>query len=175
MTAGGGTTRIAVVHSCGCEVFHDIGGPPRTRKWQGEQRAKKPCQACRILVWQTNVHVDNATYAMLAEEHQLPVFSGSEKQVAWATTLRGQLLDSLPAKLAELNRIAERRGHPKLSVGPEGLAVIREVVLAETVASWWIMNRNSLGRELAARHPAQFVAAGELGKVARKLLLWAGS
>lgn len=170
-----GTTRLVVSHSCGHEVAHEFGGPPHTRTWQAKQRAKKPCQACRILTWQTEKAVDNATYAAIAQEQDLPDLVGTPKQVAWATTLRGALLDGLPVKLVELNRLADRRGHPRVEVPERGMALIRQVVLSETAAEWWINNQKFLGQQLVARHRSVFVGAGEVGQTARKLLMWAGS
>jgi hypothetical protein len=169
-----GRTRLAVFHSCGHEVFHEIGGPVHTRRWQAEQRAKKPCAACKLLAWQTDTAVDNATYAARAGEQDLPKLEGTDRQVAWAVTLRGQLLDSLPVKLVELNRLAEQRGHDRLQVSAAGMAAIRQVILSETSAAWWIENQKRLGQQLCARHRSVFVAAGADGPAARKLLLWAG-
>lgn len=159
-----------MLHACGHELLYDFGGPARTRKWQAEQRAKKPCAACKLLAWQTDVAVDNATYAALAAEQDLPELEGTDRQVLWAITL----LDQLPAKLVELNRLAERRGHDRVQVGEAGIEAIRQVILSETSAAWWIENRERLGQQLCARHRAAFVAAGADGPAARKLLLWAG-
>jgi len=73
-----------------------------------------------------------------------------------------------------LNRLADQRGHDRLQVTSAGIAAIRQVILSETSAAWWIENRAHLGRQLCARHRAAFVAAGADGPDARKLLLWAG-
>lgn len=167
-------TRFVVKHSCGDEVAHDIGGPAHTRQWQAQQRAKKPCPDCKTLAWKTDLAVDHATYAALAQEQELPDLQGTDRQVQWAVTLRGQLLDTLPSKLVELNKIAEQRGHPKLEVDADGFMLIRDIVITETSAPWWIENRQHLGQSLCGRHYAQFASAGRRGMVARKLLLWAG-
>jgi hypothetical protein len=169
-----GRTRLAVLHSCGHEVFHEIGGPPRTRRWQAEQRGQRPCADCKKLAWMTDTAVDNATFAAIADEQDLPKLEGTERQVVWATTLRGQLLDSLPVKLVELNKLAGKRGHDTIAVDGAGIAVIRRVILSETSAPWWIENRKQLGQKLCARHRSAFVASGAQGQAARRLLLWAG-
>ena len=168
-----GRTRLVVFHSCGHEMIHDIGGPPKTRKWQAEQRGKKACAPCRRLAWETETAVDNATYAALADEQGLPELEGTDRQVAWAITLRGQLLDSLPEKLAELNRHADRRGHDRLAVTAKTFEVIRQVVVTETSAAWWIREREHTGQKLVARHRSVFVTT-EGGGTARALLMWAG-
>lgn len=174
MTAPAGRTRLPVMHVCGHEVLHDLGGPPRTRKWQAEQRAKGPCPACKTLAWRTEVAIDDATYAMLAAERELPKLEGTDRQVAWAITLRGKLLDALPEKLVELNRIADQRGHPRIVVPEEGIALIIQVVETETSAAWWIRNRTELGKQLVARNRVLF-KSGDAGEAARRLLMWAGT
>jgi hypothetical protein len=132
---------FVVVHACGHEVRHEITiGKPHQREWISKQYGKKKCPRCATERWQAEIGSDNALYAALAAEQGPPVLEGSERQVMWATTIRGQLLDEVAPKLAELVRAGALRGRTFDAVG-EARELAERLFRERTQAAWWIEHR----------------------------------
>lgn len=106
----------------------------------------------------------NTVAAQEAEAAGLPELVGSEKQVAWANTLRKKALDKARDEFTEILDAAREEDNP-----PESIAAaertferfIRLVCDAAPQASWWIDNRYSLDglNELTEKFPSEWKAA----------------
>lgn len=90
----------------------------------------------------------------------LPALTGSDKQIAWASSIRDTILATLTEQMSRLDALsAEQLEQAGQGVG--ALDKTRQVldrVKAETKASWWIDNRDRTGRQ------AMIAARKELGQ-----------
>lgn len=113
-----------IEHVCGHTVERDIGG------WRGRNRESRegligwlqslPCMDC--------VHAEeSARDKALSKAEGLPPLTGSEKQIAWAETLRRKILGDSFLKRDTLNELGVR---------------IRDAMERKTEARWWIDNRH---------------------------------
>ncbi len=72
----------------------------------------------------------------IAEKAGLPTLTGSEKQIAWATKIRNNALETL-------------NGHIEAYVAPHNKHIITDArdkwIVKETASSYWIENRDDLG------------------------------
>lgn len=130
-------------YSCGHEGRVNIIGPFKDRQWKADREFSKMCPEC----WQKHVEKErerqNEEAAEKAKEMELPELEGSERQVAWANTLRQKLIDRF-SKLAEdkaevnkLNKLYE------LNVTAEDILKIRDYIITNiTSARYYIDNRD---------------------------------
>jgi len=130
-------------YSCGHEGRVNIIGPVKDRQWKADREFEKICPEC----WQKHVEKErerqNEEAAEKAKEMELPELEGSERQVAWANTLRQKLIDRF-SKLAEdkakvntLNKLYE------LNVTAEDILKIRDYIITNiTSARYYIDNRD---------------------------------
>jgi hypothetical protein len=130
--------QYTVTHACGHQQSHNITGPDTAyrsgvtrREWIAQQRAAQPCRDCRSGALLTESTGPTAR----AEAAGLPELTGSEKQIAWAQTIRMAELDALPGRLARFD--------DDVAAGFTGL--LWSVARRQTSASWWIDHRNGLG------------------------------
>lgn len=85
--------------SCGHEGRVNIIGPGKDREWKKERAFEKLCPECyeKHLIEQREKA--NKEAAEKAKEMELPVLSGTEKQVAWANTLRNAVVEKYEKQL----------------------------------------------------------------------------
>jgi len=165
-------TAHLILHVCGYDAEHELRGNPHSRAWQAGKRAEGVCPTC----WRAGRNATDAQNVALANERGWPTLDGSPKQVAWATTLRGDLVDELPSRMVELARAGEHRGKD-FPAQQEALVLARDICLEQTSAAWWIRGRNQLGEALLAVPGVlpRLKQAGDAGATAKALMLWAGA
>lgn len=134
-----------IKHRCGHEVEHQIYGTDvrGERERKAAWLAKGDCPRCARAATTAVQAAENVVAAELASAEGLPAMTGSEKQVAWATTLRQQTLDKLIERAAGLARLpGTAEQHQELD---DLAARARVALVARTEARWWIDRRtNSL-------------------------------
>lgn len=96
-------------HACGHTTDEQIYGKHSGRENRAEFLGRSDCPACAT-----------RKAAEQAQATGLPVLTGSDKQIAWAASIRERALRLLSPERAEKIR-------------------------PETSSKWWIDNRNSLG------------------------------
>lgn len=123
----------SITYSCGHTGEIQLYGPSRSRDWAKTNAEKGLCPAC------LQAQRDAASEAALTEaaEQDLPALEGTEKQVAWAVTIRQKFLAALDQWLAD-NPVRE-------GVDPTPLIRAVQAVQAETSAHWWIENARRAG------------------------------
>jgi len=84
--------------------------------------------------------------------------TGSAKQIAWAESIRAQLLDNLDV-LEKHNAQKLAEGSESAAEHAESLAIIREAYTAQTSASGYIEHRNLAALTMTHHIPQLFVAA----------------
>lgn len=119
--------KYTVTHTCNHQVDHQITGPVKGRQNRADWLATQPCTACKR---------GEATQAAAKANSALPALEGTDKQIAWAETIRATQV----AKLTEL-----RDRLVKIANSPEVAAKVETIIAAEinrTKASEWIDTRD---------------------------------
>lgn len=125
-----------VKHCCGHTECVQLYGPTKNREWRIHQMEQELCSEC----WAAELARRNAENAKKAREMELPPLQGTEKQVAWAETLRMEFI-------AEYERDYANRPM-RVDAGLENCSYdeYAEAMLKEPRASWWIDHKDSWWR-----------------------------
>lgn len=152
-----------ITYSCGHSDTIQLYGKTKDREWKLASEESKLCPDC----WKKHIEEERAREnAEAAEANQaagLPTLEGTEKQIAWAETIRKQILDALEKS------VIGRVDPEKVKDNPENFERFKksvELLKRHTDASWWIDNRNatdfySLNRLLEKEDKAIKKAAAE--------------
>lgn len=126
--------KYTITHACGHQQTHQLYGKSseRDRKitWLGDQ----PCTDCWKEQQEAERNSASATAASEAAERGLPHLQGSEKQIAWAETIRKTNLE----KLARIESFAKDDDAEAKKVVMAAIAAIK----GQDSAHWWIENRD---------------------------------
>lgn len=107
----------------------------------------KECEEKRIAAKRAE---ENARSAEAAGERGWPVLEGTEKQVAWATTIREQQIPGMIVQLTRaLARAREREKTERIEHFELCIRAIEYLIANNTKASWWIDNNNAMTIEKA--------------------------
>lgn len=107
------------------------------------------CNTC----WQADRDAARAAETAAAADKAvaigLPALTGSDKQVAWATTLRGKMVEKLDELVAYATKFAaEHAAESSVQQQFDQIKVGSDLIRAKVVASWWIDNRLTDSRGL---------------------------
>lgn len=80
-------------YSCGHEGRVNIIGPVKDRQWKADREFSKMCPECYKQYLKKQREKEILEAKKKAEEMELPELTGTEKQVAWAITIRDQLIN----------------------------------------------------------------------------------
>lgn len=128
--------KTTITRTCGHTETVNISGPYKGRERQEQYEASKLCRECYIAQQQAQREAANAAAAVASQEQGLPNLQGSEKQVAWAGTIRQDRLQ--PAAALRQHIEANATGDERTNL----LAALTAVE-AETSAAWWIEHRDA--------------------------------
>ncbi|MGB3988439.1 MAG: hypothetical protein WBK67_01970 [Minisyncoccales bacterium] len=117
---------------CGHEGTINLTGPRRTREWTVKNREARVCPDCYRKQIEEGREAARAAALAEAEEQELPTLVGTEKQVAWAITIRQQYLEVLAEGLQQ-NPVRQE-------IDPALVQAAIESIQQETSAAWWIEN-----------------------------------
>lgn len=126
---------------------HDVTVVGRNRKDADRyaiycQKRGDLCDKCKRAEWQ----IENERAVANSQAIGLPTLDGSEKQVAWASKIRLQMLPEIDAEKEKIETdIFASAAFLSTSARTEitdGLALIASEMRGETVAGWWIDNRD---------------------------------
>lgn len=125
-----------VTRACGHEETVQLIGKVKDREWRLENvEPNKLCREC----WQAEVarqrEEANRAAAEAAKELGLPELVGTEKQVAWARTIRQEKLGDIQRHFAQTARMGD--------VVSARLQAAACRIQQKTEASYWIDRRNS--------------------------------
>ena len=120
--------KYEITYSCGHKGTVELFGPGKERErkiWWYENRCDCPAcaEANRRAKLEQQMEKD-------AEAGLAPITIGSEKQIAWATSIRDQLIRRMMTKVQP--EYAERVNK-----------IIAKIAVEKNDARWWIDNRNS--------------------------------
>ncbi|MDQ0839901.1 hypothetical protein [Sphingomonas faeni] len=120
-----------ITHACGHEQIHYLSGFASQQERKARWLETTKCRACFVVTKQAE-QAEAAAHDSAAIAHlNLPLLTGSDRQVAWATSLRASRLCAFVAR-----PVIEGTGH--------------QVCTLITDAKWWIDHRGLTDTELLA-------------------------
>lgn len=147
--------KYTVTQACGHDEVVALVGPISQREWRLENvEPQKLCSECYHAELARRREEENREAAEAAKEMSLPALTGTEKQIAWAETVRQQLLGALDEFVYTRSRLDAK--DPKVM---EALEQIR----SKTEARWWIDHR---GIDLPSEFRALLQEAAKEAQVA---------
>lgn len=96
-------------YSCGHEGRVNVIGPEKNRQWIVDRKFEGMCPECYTKHLEEERIKANEISAEKAKEMELPELEGTEKQVAWATTLRQKLIDGFEKLISTYDEVDEKR------------------------------------------------------------------
>ena len=109
------------------------------------------CPECYRAEKELERQQENERAASLTNELGFAALTGSEKQIAWATTIRQQCYEKV---------VADNQPHPEY-----GWNKMIAVINLEISAKWWIDNRSAVGttmlKIIGANYPTAFQSLKE--------------
>lgn len=143
------------VYSCGHEGRVNIIGPMKNREWKRERIFSGLCPECRKKAQEEEREKKDCEAAMLSKEMELPILSGTEKQVKWANTLRIEAINKMNMYAEQIGsgkkRCTDYEGN-RFTVSTDMiLECIQFACTEHTDAKFWIEHRTLYGSELALK------------------------
>lgn len=127
--------KYTVERACGHTETVVLFGKNKDREWRLERvEPSKLCYECYQKELARKREEENRESAEAAKEMNLPTLTGTEKQVAWAETIRQRIIGELEKVVYSVPQ--EKRDDQFIRV-VEALESIKAI----TAASWWIDNR----------------------------------
>lgn len=127
---------------CGCTYTVQLYGPGKDREWKLENW-DWTCDECKEKARQE----ENQKAATANAESGLPSLTGTEKQIAWAETIRKQKIATLDEEMSR-RELTDRIDKDRFYVAVGNLK-------SKTSARWWIDNRDThVNRLLHAEYAA---------------------
>ncbi len=126
--------KYEVTRSCGHTETIVLFGKLKNREWRLEKvEPSKLCTECYQAELARLREEENREAAEVAKEMNLPQLTGSEKQIAWAETIRQKMMADIDEFIYKSVK-SEMRNDPKL------LEAV-EYIKGKTQARWWIDHR----------------------------------
>ena len=143
-----------VNHSCGHTQVVELFGKTSARYEKIEYLERGVCPDCYREMKQEEREQENERAAKLAKSLGFSQLEGSEKQIAWANSIRQKVYEDICQSDTE---------HPVY-----GYSLVAEAISLETTAKWWIDNRGvdylRITKVIAANYPAEWQAIQARGK-----------
>ena len=137
-----------VNHACGHAQTVELFGKTSQRYEKIEYMERGLCPDCYREKKQQEREQENERAGKLAKNLGLSELEGSEKQIAWANTIRQKVYEDI---------CQSEEQHPTY-----GYTLVAEAISLETSAKWWIDHRNTyfslITRTIAANYPSAFQA-----------------
>jgi len=153
--------KYTVKYACGHEDTIQLYGSHKDREWRLAREEEKLCPDCYRKKVEEERKKQNEEAAKANQEAGLPALVGTEKQIAWAETIRKEIIEAIETK------VFGRMGQEKIKQRPDLYDNYRkafEMLKKHTDASWWIDNNppimafdllySMLNRELNAMEKA---------------------
>lgn len=132
--------KYKVTYTCGHEGVVNIIGPNKDREWKLAYEEAKLCPDCYKAKLEAERQKQNAEAAEANQTAGLPKLEGTEKQIAWAETIRKSILEGIESKV--LSKINPEQKELTLKAF--------EAIKRQTKASWWIDIRDISISEMKA-------------------------
>ena len=123
------------------------------------------CDDCREKEREEEKAAANAKAAESAKEFELPELTGSDKQVAWANTIRVAYFNSYSKIVAKYSELLSSERQQCEVEFKSFLEVAEHLFATKTSASFWIENRDLTIRLVVHEHEKEFVKYKEKAEV----------
>lgn len=133
-------TKQVINHSCGHQVTHNLIGKYNDRDRKAAWLANHVCSDCYKAQLAAERAKANFSAAETAKEQQLPALIGSDKQVAWATTIRQDVLEHVTREILKAIK------KPIEEAPAEGQAFFKWLK-DQKESKFWIDNRMHMSTE----------------------------
>lgn len=149
-------------YACGHEGVVDIYGPGKDREWKKENEFSRLCPECREKARQQERDEANKIATEAAIEMGLPELTGTEKQVAWATTIRNDFVNSVNEALKKNPGRKITVAESKIDIN-DWVQAFDVLVEEKTTSKFWIDNREErdLGKQIIEKCKDMFFGALE--------------
>lgn len=121
-----------ITYACGHDGTIRLRGPKRTREWIAKSKESELCPDCYKKHLEEKREFERTIARAEAKEQELTDLVGTEKQIAWAITIRAKYLSLLDETLQSL--------HLSNEIDSVIFQEVIESIQNETAASWWIDN-----------------------------------
>lgn len=132
-------SKYDITYACGHKGSINIVGPYKNRDQIAERESRKLCPECYSAKLAADRAAASAAAAEQAKASGLPALTGSDKQIAWAETIRAKAADQLAALSAKLDSAPASANQTAISIAREIIAS----TIALTNASAWIDSRDT--------------------------------
>ena len=141
-----------VDYRCGHSIREQFYGPGKDRESRKEWKERGVCPDCYRVQKTQELAIESKVAAEQAVAQGLPMLAGSEKQIAWAETIRKNALVG-PSNVIMSDMSAEAIIAARPADQVEHFKEVRRIQVearkrleTETSAKWWIENRETVGR-----------------------------
>lgn len=129
-------------YSCGHEGRTNVIGPEKDRQRKADWEFEKECPECREASRKEAIERENEEALKASIEMELPELTGTEKQVAWANTIRKRFIDQYEQVIEKAEQIKLESPKSKVANTIDEFQKVFDYVLNNKVkASYWIDNR----------------------------------
>ena len=144
---------------CGHEGRVNVIGPVKDRERKVEYLFSRVCEDCYKKQLQEKREKDNQQAAEESKEMDLPELEGTPKQVAWANTIRCNIIKKFSSCYNEANfaLLQERNPDKPENYYKDMYFYVINKLQSNTSASFWIDNRNASVSELKKEYVKEFV------------------
>lgn len=130
--------KYEVTYTCGHSDTIQLYGKGRDREWKLRNEESKLCPECYKKYLTEERNRQNTEAAEANQFAGLPVLEGTESQIAWAESIRKEILANIEKQI--LSRITEEKKGEQLEAYNRVVNSI-ELIKLHTNASWWIDRR----------------------------------
>ena len=127
--------KYEISYSCGHQEDVRLYGSRKDRESRADWLANGICSKCYKAEQEAKRQAESAAAAVANSEMGLPKLVGSDKQIAWAESIRKEILSDMP-------RLNEVVGKNLDKPGAKEYCELRAELLGQTSAGWWIDHRN---------------------------------
>lgn len=136
-------------YTCGHEGRTNVVGPTKNRQYIADRNFAKMCPDCYEKHIAEEREKANIEAEKKAAEMELPILSGSEKQITWANTIRQDAINKLETSVIYYSKednffkISQERGKSKFFGAKEysTLEFLQWILKNKTTAKFYIDNR----------------------------------
>ncbi|MCI8627131.1 MAG: hypothetical protein HFI40_12810 [Lachnospiraceae bacterium] len=129
-------------YACGHAGRVNIVGKSEDRQKKADKHFSSFCPECR----QVERNEANREAAEVSEQMGLPMLSGSEKQVDWATTIRLEWIEQIEKEIEVAREMLSKPEAPKPAITPDEMEeILQSGIERHTEAGFWIDNKESVG------------------------------
>lgn len=133
-------------YSCGHKGRVNISGPTKDRQRKADWHFSGLCPECYEKKIIEDREKENEKAAISAVEMELPVLTGTEKQVAWANTIRVSRIEDINLRCKKIEQGLKEKGMesiPGENIGMKEITdAIEDFIQRHTDAKYWIETRD---------------------------------